>query len=40
MFNPAKADGLEFEIGGEREITLSLKPTKPEEDPFGHDLPR
>jgi hypothetical protein len=36
MFNPAKADGLEFEIGGERQITLSLKPSKPDDDPFRH----
>ncbi len=38
MFNPARSEGLEFEIGGERDMKISLKPMHPDKDPLGYRL--
>ena len=36
MFNPARAEGLTFEIGGPHKVHLRMRPMHPDSDPFGH----
>ncbi len=35
MFNPAKAEGLSFEIKGPNDLVLSVRPMHPDDDAFG-----